>query len=41
MNLQHPKLICSGMPVKTMHLILNNVGERVKQGKKNADLLTY
>lgn len=32
-NFKHPEIICFGLPIKTMHLILNDAGEWVRGGK--------
>ncbi|MEH6304262.1 DUF4262 domain-containing protein [Olivibacter sp. CPCC 100613] len=33
-NFGHPELIAFGLPLKTMHLILNDIGQLVKRGEK-------
>ncbi|WP_134088719.1 DUF4262 domain-containing protein [Olivibacter sp. XZL3] len=32
-NFNHPEVICLGLPAETMHLILNDIGELIKQGE--------
>lgn len=33
-NFNHPELICFGLPINTMHAILNDVGEWVRGGQR-------
>lgn len=32
-NFNHPEVICFGLPLETMHLILNDIAELIKQGE--------